>query len=198
MVSGIPLRKPPRPVNRYCITDSAAVAASAAASGVSMIQIRAKSLSARALYQLTLDSLAVVGPSRLLVNTRADIALAARAHGVHLPANSLSPTSIRRIAPPGFLIGVSCHTLTELAAAAHESADFAVFAPIFPTPSKPGAVPLGLEALREACSLVSLPIYALGGITESNAPLCIEAGATGIAGISLFITVRQPPPTASP
>jgi len=185
-------------VNRYCITDSAAVAASAASSGVSMIQIRAKSLSARALYNLTLEALAVCGQSKLLVNTRADIALAARAHGVHLPANSLSPISIRRIAPPGFLIGVSCHTLAELTAAAHESADFAVFGPIFPTQSKPGAPSMGLEALREACSLVSLPIYALGGITESNAPLCIEAGATGVAGISLFTTPRQPPQPASP
>ncbi len=186
MVSRVPLRKPPRPVKRYCITDSAAVAARAAASAVSMIQIRAKSLSARALYHLTLEALKVIGAGKLLVNTRADIALAAGAHGVHLPANSLSPASIRRIAPPGFLIGVSCHTLAELTAAARESADFAVYGPIFPTPSKPGAPPLGLEALREACSLVSLPIYALGGITESNAPLCIEAGAAGIAGISLF------------
>ena len=173
-------------MNRYCITDSAAVAARAASAAVTMIQIRAKSLSARALYRLTLESLAVAGQSKLLVNNRADVALAAGAHGVHLPANSISPSSVRRIAPPGFLIGVSCHSIAELTAAAHESADFAVYGPIFLTPSKPTAPPLGLEALREACALVRLPIYALGGITESNAPLCIEAGATGIAGISLF------------
>ncbi len=185
-------------MNRYCITDSVTVVASAASSAVSMIQIRAKSLSARALYHLTLEALKVAGQSKLLVNTRADIALAAGAHGVHLPANSLSPSSIRRIAPPGFLIGVSCHSLAELTAAAQESADFAVFGPIFLTPSKPTAPPLGLEALREACARVPLPIYALGGITESNAPLCIEAGAAGIAGISLFTTVRQPQPAASP
>ena len=173
-------------MNRYCIADSAAVAARAASSGVTRIQIRAKTLSARALYRLTLESLAVAGASKLLVNTRTDIALAAGAHGVHLPANSISPSSIRRIAPEGFLIGVSCHSLAELTAAAHESADFAVYGPIFPTSSKPAAQPLGLEALREACALVSFPIYALGGVTESNAPLCIEAGATGIAGIALF------------
>ena len=175
-------------MKRYCITDSIEVAARAARDSVDMIQIRAKELSARA-QSLLVRSAWGRPPgcqSKLLVNTRTDIALACRADGVHLPAHSISPALIRTLTPPDFLIGVSCHTIEELQAAEREGADFAVFGPIFPTASKTAA-PLGIDALREAVrSINHLPIYALGGVTTGNARLCTEAGATGIAGISLF------------
>lgn len=172
-------------MRRYCITDSVDVAARAARDHVEMIQIRAKQLSARALADLVRQALGNASQSKILVNTRTDIALACGAHGVHLPAESMSPATIRRIAPAGFLIGVSCHTIDELRAAEREGADFAVYGPVFPSVTK-SITPIGIEALREAIATVALPVYALGGVTMRNASRCIEAGAAGVAGISLF------------
>jgi len=171
-------------MKRYCITDSVEVAVRAARDGVEMIQIRAKELSGRALTELVKGAVAAAG-GNVLVNTRTDIALACGARGVHLPSGSIAPSTIRRIAPSGFLIGVSCHTIDELQAAEREGADFAVFGPIFPSVTKAGT-PIGIEALRMATRAVRLPVYALGGVTAENAPLCVEAGAAGIAGISFF------------
>jgi thiamine-phosphate pyrophosphorylase len=172
-------------VKRYCITDSIDVAVRAARDGVEMIQIRAKELSARELSDLVRAVGRVAERTRILVNTRTDVALACGAHGVHLPAGSMAPDTIRRITPAGFLIGVSCHTVPELRAAEREGADFAVYGPVFPSVTK-SLTPMGLDAFRRAVAAVQLPVYALGGVTRENAAACIAAGAAGIAGISLF------------
>jgi thiamine-phosphate pyrophosphorylase len=173
-------------MKRYCITDSLEVGGRAAREGVEMIQIRAKQLSARDLMDLARSAVSVRGSARILVNTRIDVALACGAQGVHLPAGSVAPSVIRQIAPPDFLIGVSCHTVEELRTAENEGADFAVYGPVFESVTK-SVVPVGLDALRMATASVRLPVYALGGVTGANAESCIEAGAAGVAGISLFI-----------
>jgi len=136
-------------VKRYCITDSLDVAARAALDGVEMIQIRAKELSARELSSLVARVMQIAQRSRILVNTRTDVALACGAHGVHLPAGSIGPATIRRITPAGFLIGVSCHNIEELQAAEREGADFAVYGPVFPSVTK-SLTPMGLDAFRLA------------------------------------------------
>ena len=157
------------------------------AAGVDWIQIREKDLSARELLELVRLALPNTTGSKILVNTRVDVALAAGAAGVHLPAGSIPPHAWRAIAPPEFLIGVSCHTVDEVRAAETDRADYAVFGPVFAPLSKGSDLaPRGLDALAEAAGAVKIPVLALGGVTRDRIAACLAAGAAGVAGISLF------------
>ena len=173
-----------------------ATVAQALRCGVDYIQLREKDLSAhdlellaRGIIQLRTENSKL--NTGVLINTRTDIALASGANGVHLPSDDISPADVRTIwtnrgAGTRATIGVSCHTRAEVARAAEGGADFAVFGPVFEK-YKPGGStrPTGLEALHEACQ-EKIPVIALGGVTLENALVCIQAGATGLAGIRLF------------
>jgi thiamine-phosphate pyrophosphorylase len=162
----------------------------AAAAQIELVQIREKRLNARVLFELAKQAVDITRTSstRILVNDRADIAAGAGAHGVHLTTQSLEIAVIRNSFGQNFLIGASTHSWEEAQLASEQGADFLVFGPIFSTKSKEQfGPPLGLEKLSDVCgNLDGFPVLALGGVSKITARQCLEAGASGVAGISLF------------
>jgi thiamine-phosphate pyrophosphorylase len=152
--------------------------------GIELVQIRERDLTARELAELTRKVLRVPNPrgTKILVNDRADVAMACEAHGVHLRDNAVSPEKFAR---PGFLVTVSCHRIED--AEETNGADYVLLAPIFKPRSKTDPGPaLGTDAIREFTRRSATPVLALGGIDDRNARACMEAGAAGIAGITCF------------
>lgn len=177
---------------RYLITDGTAAAdegrwltavAGWIERGVQYIQIRERDLEARKLTELTRRVLALrTGSTRILVNDRADVALAAGADGVHLRDGAPPVPLFKR---PGFIISASCHH--PKAVDTLQQADLIILAPVFAPLSKPAdREPLGITGLQDACVRSKVPVIALGGITETNSYNCVTAGAAGVAGISFF------------
>jgi thiamine-phosphate pyrophosphorylase len=128
----------------------------------------------------------------LLVNDRIDVALAAGADGVHLPSAGIPPADARRLLGEGRLVGVSCHSSLDVARALAGGADFATFGPIFDTPSKRAhGAPVGTEKLTEAARL-GLPLLGLGGVDLSNAAAVVDAGASGLAAVRVWLEADDP------
>jgi thiamine-phosphate pyrophosphorylase len=180
--------------------------AEAASEGVDYIQLREKDLSPRDLESLAREAMQVIRSQQretgnrkpetaLLINSRTDIAIAAAAHGVHLPSTDITPQEVRaiwhspcgadtpvRVSPRDPVTSVACHSPAEVMQAAANQATLALFAPVF---EKKDALPTGIEALRQSCR-AKIPLLALGGVTLQNAESCLQAGAVGIAAIRLF------------
>ena len=163
------------------LLDAVAAALSGLPEGAAAVQLREKDLPARALFDLARALLPLCRQRRvpLLINDRADVALATFADGVQLPARGLPAADARALLGPGAIIGASCHDLDELRAAERGAATFAVFSPIWAVPGK--GEPLGLDALAQAARATSLPLFALGGVDATNAAAAMRAGASGVA-----------------
>jgi thiamine-phosphate pyrophosphorylase len=165
----------------------------AARSGVDFIQLREKELPAQELEKLAREAMETARASsrntKLLINSRTDIAFAVGADGVHLPSADISAQDVCHIwhkagSERKPVIAVSCHTEGEVARAAPSGADFVVFGPVFEKRNASGE-PRDIDQLRSACQH-EIPVLALGGVTKENAAMCVQAGAAGIAGIRLF------------
>lgn len=155
----------------------------ATASGIDMIQIRERDLSAREVCRI-MD--AASEHAAILINDRADIA-AVNGAGVHLTTRSIPVQAVRNAFGSEILIGVSTHTIVEVEAAEGGGADFVVFGPVFETASKRAyGEPVGLDALQRAAARATIPVLALGGLNLSNYRRALDAGAAGVAGISMF------------
>jgi thiamine-phosphate pyrophosphorylase len=177
----------------------------AAEAGVDAIQLREKDLTTTEMIDLGLRAIEAVNDAnarsasttrtRLLVNSRVDVAVSCGCDGVHLRSDDISAADARAVLIGAGVkqpfIGVSCHSLPEIERASSNGADFVVFGPIFGKSGTDRVI--GLEALSNAALTVgrdkrATPILALGGITLDNASACLDKGADGIAGIRLFQT----------
>lgn len=168
--------------------------AEAARCGVDYVQLREKDLSSRDLETLARGAMERIrvsgGKTRLLINSRTDVAIAAGADGVHLRSSDVSPQKVRKIWSAGNgsgqpIVAVSCHTAAEVLAAENSGADFVVFGPVFGKNDAPPTGATGLDLLRKVCG-GGISVFALGRVTTENAVLCVDAGAKGVAGIRLF------------
>jgi len=164
-----------------------------AAGGVTLLQYRNKTGSARRILDdaLTLRH-ALPDSIRLIMNDRADLALAAGFGGVHVGQEDLSPESVRRLIGSRRWLGVSTHNPEQLAAADATSADYIAIGPVFATRSKERPDPvIGLEGVRRARTLTKRPLVAIGGITRENCRSVIDAGADSVAVISDLVPAPQ-------
>lgn len=164
-------------------------AAEAAEGGATCIQLRLKNATGRELAHAARVVMAEISIP-LIINDRADVAIAVGAAGCHLGADDVPATAIRRIAPTGFIIGCSVGSESELGSA--DGADYAGIGPIFATSTKVDAGnAIGLEGFRILASRLAIPALGIGGITAENAAAVMTAGACGIAVVSAIFGARD-------
>lgn len=167
--------------------------------GVKAVQLREKDLSAAELLALArpLRELTRRVGARLFLNDRVDVTLAVGADGVQLGHTSLPVSAVKAVAGSRLLIGASVHSLEEARAAELEGADFLVFGPVYDTPSKrPYGPAQGGSALMRVVKGVSLPVFAIGGITPERVDEVRRSGAHGVAVISAILAAERPAPAA--
>jgi len=160
--------------------------------GATLIQLREKRLSPLEFYKQAKAAMETAARSgvQLIVNDRVDLALAVRAHGVHLGQDDMPPEAARRLLGPRAIVGYSTHNVEQALAAVAQPIDYIAIGPIFETATKSDTSPvLGLEGLRAVRDAIGdFPLVAIGGITHANAREVLEAGADSVAVISALLT----------
>ena len=159
------------------------------------IQLREKDLPGRELLALAreLRKICTAHGTKLLINGRIDVALACEADGVHLPTDSFTVRDARELLGKSKLIGCSTHSIAEVEAANRAGTNFVVFGPVFDPISKSAHGPAaGVDALREACEVSDIPVYALGGITPERIEELSDCEIAGIAAIGAVFGASSP------
>lgn len=168
-------------------------ALSVAPAGIVGVVLREKDLDGAALLHLAQEVREITERfgAPLVINGRCDIAIACGAEGVHLGGDAPSCVDVRARFGETIWVGVSLHKgdVTPV------GATYGLLSPIFPTRSKPGAAPLGVNILRQRCHASMAPMYALGGVAPENVKTCLSAGARGVATLGGVLT--QPDPARS-
>ena len=162
-------------------------AAAAVDGGATMLQLRLLDETARTLVEVARALRRAVPSVPLLLNDRADVALAADADGVHVGNDDLAPAVLRRVVPARFIIGVSVGAEDEVARAS--GADYVGIGPVF---AADVGVAIGVARFAELARLCGVPAVAVGGISPENAASVLQAGASGVAVISALFAAPDP------
>jgi thiamine-phosphate pyrophosphorylase len=155
-----------------------------AASRATIVQLRAPQLTTS---QVEPEATKLVGYSPVLVviSSRADLAVACDAAGIHLPERDIATSDARRLMGTR-LVGRSVHSLESAMTAESEGADYVIYGPVWPSASHLGLAPVGLDGLAEVARSVRIPVLAIGGVTPERIAECHRAGAAGYAAIRMF------------
>jgi thiamine-phosphate pyrophosphorylase len=170
------------------------IVAAAIRGGATMVQYRAKAATTRDMVEEARSLLALCRSRGvpLIINDRADVALAVDADGLHVGQDDLSAVLARRLLGRTKILGVSVGDPEEARRALAEGADYVGASPIFATPTKADAPrPLGVEGLRALAAATRAPVVAIGGIDAGNAAAIFEAGASGIAVVSAIVAAQD-------
>ncbi len=164
----------------------------AVSAGARAVQLRERDLPIRELLSLSLNLQRELSDIQLFINDRVDLAVALGCRGVHLRESSLPASVVRTLVRPSQLLGLSVHSIQGAVAAERHGADFVVLGPIYDTPSKRAyGAPLGLQVLEQAACAVTIPIFAIGGITASRAREVLQGGAFGVAVVSSILSASN-------
>ena len=187
----------------YLVTDRslakgralAEIVREAVAGGATCVQLREKDCGTREFLEeaRALKEILKGTGVPLIVNDRVDVALAAGADGVHVGQGDMPIGDVLRLAPKGWIVGVSAESTEDAVRAEREGADYVGASPVFATATKADhAAPLGLEGLRRMRAAAKIPIVAIGGIHAGNAREVIWAGADGLAAVSAIVAADDP------
>ena len=161
--------------------------------GVNMVQLREKDLSQKDLLALAHQAReAIQDRALLLVNQQIEVALACDAGGVQLGEEAMSVESARERVGDQLLIGRSVHSVESAQEAEERGADFLVVGTVFPTATKPGVAPAGLDLLSRIAGAVTIPFLAIGGVNRGNVAQVMEYGSSGVAVISAILGAADP------
>lgn len=169
--------------------------------GVSMVQLREKKADTREFVELARALKAMLASTGvpLLINDRADVALAAGADGVHVGQGDMHVLDVRRILGPRAILGLSTDTLEQVLEAEELPVDYYGVGPVFPTSTKTdfSHQPWGIDGLRHLRPRIRRPMVGIGGVNAENAARIVSAGAEGVAVVSAICSAPSPEEAAS-